>query len=294
MKPITLCGALLLLAFAAAGCTVTVDSQGQTDHQEKRFSVSGTPSVEATTFDGSIQVQSWDNPDVLVEIEKRGPTRAALDQIEVRAAQDGNRISVEARQPGRGAVHVFGFSVSPAARLIVWVPKRADVRVRSGDGSISLDRVSGKIDAYTADGSIRAKELAGDITLTSGDGSVTVENVEGRLALDTRDGSVNVSGRLSVTRLHTGDGSIVYRAEAGTTMTDDWDLTTGDGAVTVYLPSDFGAELDAHTGDGSIRNDMALGAGSDNSRRTIRGRIGAGGHQLKIRTGDGSIRIKTN
>jgi hypothetical protein len=77
-------------------------------------------------------------------------------------------------------------------------------------------------------------------------------------------------------------------------MTDDWDLTTGDGAVTVYLPADFGAELDAHTGDGSIRNDMALGAGSDNSRRTLRGRIGAGGHQLKIRTGDGAIRIKTN
>jgi hypothetical protein len=294
MKPITVCGAILLLAFVAAGCTVTVDSQGQTAHQEKRFPVSGTPSVEATTFDGSIQVQSWDNPDVLVEIEKRGPTRAALDQIEVRAAQDGDRISVEARRPPRGAVHVFGFSVSPSARLIVWVPKRADVRVRSGDGSISLDRVSGTVNAYTGDGTIRANELAGDITLTSGDGSVTVDDAEGRLALDTRDGSVNVSGRLSVTRLHTGDGSIVYRAEPGTKMTDDWDLATGDGAVTVYLPSDFGAELDAHTGDGSIRNDMELGAGSDNSRRTIRGRIGPGGHQLKIRTGDGSIRIKAS
>ena len=34
-------------------------------------------------------------------------------------------------------------------------------------------------------------------------------------------------------------------------MADDWDITTGDGSVSLYLPSDFGAELDAHTGDGS-------------------------------------------
>ena len=39
-------------------------------------------------------------------------------------------------------------------------------------------------------------------------------------------------------------------------MDDDWDITTGDGSVSLYLPSDFGAELDAHTGDGSIRNDL--------------------------------------
>jgi hypothetical protein len=75
-------------------------------------------------------------------------------------------------------------------------------------------------------------------------------------------------------------------------MNDDWDITTGDGGVTLYLPSGFGAELDAHTGDGSIRNDLELSAHPDNSSRTVRGRIGAGGRQLRIRTGDGSIRIK--
>jgi DUF4097 and DUF4098 domain-containing protein YvlB len=291
MKPIPLCGAVLLPALLAAGCTVTVDSQGQIVHEEKRFTVRGTPSVAAATFDGTIQVQSWDNDDVLVEIEKRGPTRAALDEIEVQTSQNGNQITVEVRRP-RHSVHVFGLNVSPTARLTVWVPRHADVRARSGDGSISIERVNGKVDAHTGDGSIRATDIAGDLNLTSGDGSVTVDNAEGRLALDTGDGSVNVSGKLAVVRLHTGDGSIVYRADPGTTMNDDWDITTGDGGVTLYLPSGFGAELDAHTGDGSIRNDLELSAHPDNSSRTVRGRIGAGGRQLRIRTGDGSIRIK--
>jgi DUF4097 and DUF4098 domain-containing protein YvlB len=293
MKSMTLCG-VLSVPLLFAGCTVTVDSQGQIVRDEKRFTVSGTPAVNATTFDGSIQIQSWDNPDVLVEIEKRGPTREAIEQIQVQASQDGNTITVEAQRPRNMSFHFGGFHMSPTARLIVWVPKRADVRARSGDGSIAIDRVNGKIELHTGDGSIRATDIAGDLNLSSGDGSVTVDNAEGRLALNTGDGSVNVSGKLTTVRLHTGDGSIVYRAQEGTTMAEDWEITTGDGGVSLYLPQDFGAELDAHTGDGSIRNDLDLAASNgENTRRTVRGRLGPGGRQLRIRTGDGSIRLRS-
>jgi len=282
---------LLVPAVIAAGCTVTVDSQGQIVHEEKRFTVSGTPSVSATTFDGSIQIQSWDNPDVLVEIEKRGPTRAALDQIEVRTSQNGDAITVEAHRPARHTVHMFGLNVSPSARLIVWVPKRADIRARSGDGSVSIERVNGKLEVHTGDGSVRANQITGDLNLSTGDGSITVDDAEGRLEVDTGDGSVNVSGKLGIVRLHSGDGSIVYHAEPGTKMDDDWEVTTGDGAVTLYLPADFAAELDAHTGDGSIRNDLQS-ADQEANHGSLRTRIGAGGKQLRIRTSDGSIRLR--
>jgi hypothetical protein len=289
---VNLRSALLIPALLAAGCTVTVDSQGQIVHEEKRFTVRGVPSVNAITFDGSIEIRSWENADVLVEIEKRGPTRTALEQIKVRTAQDGNNVTVAGTRPRRHSITVAGFHMSPTARLVVWVPARADVRARSGDGSISIERVSGKLQLHTGDGSIRANEISGDLDLSSGDGSVTVDNAEGTLALNTGDGSVNVSGKLDVVRLHTGDGSIVYRAEPGTKMSADWDITTGDGGVSLYLPAEFGAELDAHTGDGAIRNDLDLSVSRDNTRRTVRGRIGRGGPALRIRTGDGSIRIK--
>jgi len=81
-------------------------------------------------------------------------------------------------------------------------------------------------------------------------------------------------------------------------MKDDWSMTTGDGGVALYLPSDFGAELDAHTGDGSIRNELNVATDNDGDRdkerRTLKGKIGAGGRTLRIRTGDGSIRLKTS
>jgi hypothetical protein len=69
--------------------------------------------------------------------------------------------------------------------------------------------------------------------------------------------------------------------------------------VALYLPADFAAELDAHTGDGAIRNELQIEAsGGDRDkervRRTLKGRLGAGGRTLRIRTGDGSVRLKSS
>lgn len=294
MKFTSAAGVIVLAGLAGAGCTVTVDSQGQIVREEKRFTVSGTPDVRVTTFDGSIQIQSWDKPDVLIEIEKRGGTKESVDALKVTAEQHGNTIELEVKGPSRESFRGIGFHQSSSARLIVSLPRRSDVRAKSGDGSIRIDRVNGVIELRTGDGGIRAADIAGEMTLNTTDGTITVSGAEGRLALDTGDGGVNVTGKLTSVKLHTGDGSIVYRAEPGSAMSDNWDITTGDGGVSIYLPRDFAAELDVHTGDGTIRNELPVASESDgeNNRRTVRGKLNAGGKLLRVRTGDGSVRLR--
>ena len=295
MKCSNAAGVVVVLAgLAGTGCTVTVDSQSQIVREEKRFTVSGTPDIKLATFDGSIQIQSWDKPDVLVEIEKRGATRESVDALKVTAEQHGNTIEVEVKGPARESFTGIGFHRSTSARLIVSLPRRSDVQARSGDGTIRIDRVNGRIELRTGDGGIRAADVAGELTLNTSDGTITVTGAEGRLDLDTGDGGVNVTGRLTSVRLRTGDGSIVYRAEPGSTMAETWEISTGDGSVSLFLPRDFGADLDIHTGDGTIRNELQVTAetGVEVSRRTIRGKLNAGGKLLRVRTGDGSIRLR--
>jgi DUF4097 and DUF4098 domain-containing protein YvlB len=283
------------LAFATAGCTITVNSHSEIAREEKKFAVDGRADLRLATFDGSIEIQSWDRPHVLVEIEKRGPTKESIDALQVIAEQKGNLIDLEVKAPRTESYTGIGLHRTATARLIVNVPRETDIRARSGDGSIKVDRVSGRIDLHTGDGSIRVADVAGDLTLDTGDGSITVEGAEGRLVVDTGDGSVDVTGKLEWVKLHTGDGSIVYRVEPGTKMTGPWEVTTGDGSVSVYLPPDFDADLDAHTGDGTIRNDLAVERNGDKEdRRTVRARIGSGGQLLRIRTGDGTIRVRSN
>jgi hypothetical protein len=288
-----LAGTFVFICALCQGCIATLDSQSEIVREERRFPVKGTPTVRVATFDGNIQIQSWDQPAVLVEIEKRGPTRESVNEIEIKSSQDGDTVAVDVLRP-RPMFHVVGVRSSPKARLIVWVPRRSDVNARSGDGAIDVEHVSGRIDIHTGDGNIRATDTVGELSFNTGDGAVTADEVEGRLLVDTGDGSVNVSGKVSSLRLHTGDGSIVYRALSGIEMADDWEITTGDGSVLIYLPRDFGAELDAHTGDGTIQNDLSFAAGQagEVSRRTVRGRLGEGGRRLRVRTGDGGIRLR--
>jgi len=294
MKAILRAGTVVLAGAVASGCVVNVDSQGQIVREEKRFSLDGTPELHLATFDGAVEIQSWDRSEVLVEIEKRGPTREEVDSLQVESNQKGNRIDLEVKRPRTETFKGFGFHVSTSARLIVSVPRRANVFVRTGDGSIRVERVNGRLELRTGDGSIKASDVTGELVLNTGDGSVVVDGAEGRLALETGDGGVNVTGQFSAVKMHTGDGSIVYRAEPGATMTDDWDISTGDGSVALYLPRTFGAELDAHTGDGTIRNELGLPTprSDEESKRTLRGRLGEGGKRLRVRTGDGSITLK--
>jgi len=286
--------ALLVLTTLTTGCVVHVDTEGQIVREEKRFTVAGTPDLHIATFDGAIEIQSWDKPDVLIEIEKRGATKEAVEALEVVATQDGSRIELEVKRPRRESFSGIGFYRGATARLIVSIPRQTDLRARSGDGSIRIERVNGRLELRTGDGSVRATDVAGEMVINTGDGSVTVSGAEGRLDVDTGDGGVNVSGRLGRVKLHTGDGSIVYRAEPESRMVDDWDITTGDGGVTIYLPEGFSADLDFHTGDGSVRSELKIAGPEEDEkrRRSLRGRIGEGGRRLRIRTGDGAIRLR--
>jgi DUF4097 and DUF4098 domain-containing protein YvlB len=287
--------AAVFFPLVLGGCVV-VDSQGHIARDEKRFTITGNPEVKLTTFDGAIEIRSaTDARTVLVEVEKRGPTQEAIDELKIETTQDGNRIAVEVKRPQRD-VMAFGFGhISPTAKLIVTMPRDGNVIARSGDGSIRIDGIRGKLDLRTGDGSIRASEIGGQLSMATGDGSVTIDNADGDLDVDTGDGSVSIAGKLGIVKVHTGDGAITFRAEQGTTMKDDWSMVTGDGSVALYLPSDFAAQLDAHTGDGAIRNDLKIDSKSGvDERRTLRGTLGAGGRTLRIRTGDGGIRLKVS
>lgn len=290
--------AVPLLAATATlshGCIVSVDSQAQIVREEKRFTVTGVPELRIATFDGAIEIRSWDRPEVVIAIEKRGPTKEAVDALEVRSSQQGERIELNVKQP-RSESYSGGWNRSASARLVVSVPATANIIASSGDGSIRVERVSGRLELTTGDGSITASEVSGELTVRTGDGSVRISDARGRLDLNTGDGSVDVSGRLHGVKLSTSDGSIVLRAEAGTEMSSDWAVTTGDGAVDVYLPAELGADIDAQTGDGAVRSELKVSqdveGDSDEDRRTLRGRVGSGGKNIRIRTSDGSIRLR--
>jgi len=290
------CLAVAAAALLGAACEITVDAGPYSVHEEKRFTVTGTPELSLTTFDGSVEIRSWDRPEVLIEIEKRAADKTLAEAIKVKAEQSGNAISVVVNKPD-GGQPAFGFKVSPTARIVASVPRRCNIVARSEDGSIDIERVDGTIELHTGDGSVKGVDVTGTLRVRTGDGLLRFEDVSGSLDLESGDGGARVTGKLQGLMLKTGDGSVEVRAEDGSSMAADWEIRTGDGGLRLELPAGFNANLDASTGDGAVRVrgfGEPTGDGRDEEgRRELKRALGSGGKRLRLRSDSGTITVKT-
>lgn len=306
-RPLAAACALVVAAAVSSACEVNLNTEGLSARETKTFKVTGKPHVVLDTWDGAIEVHSWDRNEVEVEIEKRAMEQPLLDQMQVHAEQQGDTITVRVTGPAgaefRGVT--IGVHFSPTARLRVSLPRSVTLEAKSGDGAIRAEGLDGQVELTTADGSVTASQITGALKVRSGDGAIRLERVSGTLDLETDDGSIAFDAKPAVLRVKTGDGSIRGEVDFDAVMADNWEITTGDGSVTLRLPSSFNAEMDAETKDGSVRSshpqlstDEPRREGEDSDerrerRRTLRSKMGDGGKTIRVRTGDGTIRIES-
>jgi hypothetical protein len=222
-----------------------------------------------------VKVETWDRPEVLVVIEKHAFDKAAAERMLVTAEQSGNQIDIHVREERDGRMYMhFG---SHSARLIITVPARTRIEAATGDGAVTVRGVEGDLRVHTGDGSIHLERVDGAVDATSGDGDIEID------------------GTIRQLNARSGDGRVRVHA-LGTGPTADWSLLTGDGSVTLEVPENFGADLDASTGDGRVDVSGVAFSGElgRHSRQRARGRIGNGGSRITIRSGDGSISVRSD
>ena len=147
--------------------------------------------------------------------------------------------------------------------------------------------------------SIALTRLAAIASLISARGtSGTIESYL-RFTLPAAPAGTELTG--ATLRLTTSTDTTAASTDAHTLslMTGSWSeqSTTWNTRPT----TGFGAEVDAQTGDGGIRNDLDIVRSDDGerrdreeNRRSLRGRLGSGGKQIRVRTGDGTIRLRSS
>jgi DUF4097 and DUF4098 domain-containing protein YvlB len=261
-------------------------SPAQGDEWSRSYPVQGRPTLQVKTDDGSVRVEAAQGSEIEATVTTVGWSIGPGEVI-ITESQSGDRVEIEVRRPRGRWLSMRHRSIS----VVVSVPSPADLDISTGDGSIEVSALSGKVALGTGDGSITADGLQGEIRLHTGDGSIHAVGLSGQLEANTGDGEMNVRGRFDRLDLHTGDGGIEAVAEPGSRVEAAWSLRSGDGSITLRTPHDLGAELDAHTGDGRIDLDRPVTMRGRISESAVRGTIGAGGPPLKIQTGDGSIHL---
>jgi Putative adhesin len=207
-------------------------------------------------------------------------------KLAVARTSDGVRIE-RPRSPS-GSLDVFGMSTQA---IEIDLPQASQLEIARCSGA-DVRGVTGAVSVHSIDGHVTLTDLQGAVDVRSDDGYLDATNVRSdRLALDSSDGHIALqdvaAGTLSAT---THDGRILADdLSVGTSAT----LQTDDGSVRVRLAPNANLTIDASTRDGRISVDgNSVDRSDDSSQRTIR--LGTGSGQMKVATGDGSIRILTN
>jgi DUF4097 and DUF4098 domain-containing protein YvlB len=228
--------------------------------ETKTFSVSGAPRVTINTFDGHVTIRGWDKPEVTYTATKRANTEESLKQVELQAEQQGQTISIIAKNE---------FEQNASVHLEVYVPRQSTLHVSSGDGRLSLEGVSGDITLRSGDGPIEVSNSGGQLHVNTGDGQIQISKFDGQVDARTGDGGIALDGNFNALSARTGDGTISLTVPAGSSFTIETNATDG---------------ID---NEGfNVSEDVTL------SPRMKRWRIGNGGKVFVLRTGEGQILLR--
>jgi hypothetical protein len=266
MKPATLTRAFL---FMLAVITLAA-LPARADEWSKSYTLNGKPDLHIETSDANIRVTTWDQNTIAAKVitsrYKIGEGGIRIDE-----RQNGNSIEIELRYPH----HYIGFDWgNHRVDIVIQMPREGNVNLRTGDGRIDVAGLKGEMDLH------------------SGDGSENLDNVDGKLHATTGDGHIEANGRFDELELKSGDGHVDVRAGTGSSLASNWRLETGDGSVSLAVPSNFAADVDLHTSDGHIDLDMPVSTEGKIRENDIHGKINGGGSLLTIHTGDGSIHLR--
>lgn len=128
------------------------------------------------------------------------------------------------------------------------------------------------------------------LQLVTVNGSVEVKNVDGVVHATTVNGNCVIATRASG-EATTVNGSV--DVHIGQLAADDrLEFSCVNGSITVSLPANASAGIDASTLNGSIQTDFPLQASHGFGPRSLRGTLGRGGARVKLSSVNGSIRLQ--
>jgi hypothetical protein len=243
---------------AASGCDLAMTdlSAKATDEWKKTYTLAEGGRVEVLNVNGPIEVGPSTGRTVEIRAEKiaRGASEAAakeaLGRIEIIEEATESGVRVETRLPQGG---LFGHG-GGEVRYFVKVPANTTLRVKTVNGSVDLQDVSGTLRASTTNGGVNGRALSGSLDAGTTNGTIAVE--------------MNKVGP------------------------DGVQLETTNGGIRLQIPKDTAATISARLSNGHIdASSLELQTQGEISRRSLDATLNGGGARIRLSTTNGGITI---
>jgi len=257
--------------------------------------------LTVSNFNGPIDVRPATGSTAELRAEKRTDRRGGRITdvaFEVRTSSRGD-VSICSTQEdaddscdegGRHNRHGDGDRQVTVA-MTVLVPRGVSVRIGTGNGEISVVRAGSNVHASTGNGRVHIEATEGAVEAATGNGEVSVRDAKAPVRVSTGNGDVDVTTAEGPVAVTSGNGDIDVRITS-LRAKENMSFSTGRGAVRLTLPANYNGELDASTGNGSIRSEFDLKLKGRLNPQHVRATIGDGGPLLQMSSGNGEFVIR--
>jgi hypothetical protein len=173
-------------------------------------------------------------------------------------------------------------------------------RLETGGGNITLGHSGADLIASTAGGEIQVGEAAGLVRAKTSGGGIRVVRMFGPTDLETGGGSIYLTQVDSPVKASTSSGGITAWFVAPPKSSGTCELQSSDGDITVHLPRELPATIDAQVEKGDehrviVDPAFSLKVSRDETSKEhivrAEGALNGGGELIRLRTVDGNIRF---
>ncbi|MEM9064238.1 MAG: DUF4097 family beta strand repeat-containing protein [Planctomycetota bacterium] len=235
-----------------------------------------------------------------VRIQRGGQDRVEITAV-VRAqtASRAERVGISTRRDRDGYLHIE--ALWPEGRRLerescafdIVVPDAEGVRVRSSNGAVKIDGLSGLADIQTSNGPISVLDHDGPLDADTSNGAVQFETYGSPAKVRTTNGRVELTSVGAPLEIDTSNGSVVVRLDRD--ARGPVEIESSSGSILFEVGEAFGGSVEARTDNGRITVER-LGRRPDllmQSKRHVLIQLDEGRDESSLRTGNGSIRIRT-
>ncbi len=215
--------------------------------------------------------------------ESSDAAAALLDEIRLARDETGDALEVEVIAPRK-------WNRRGHANLEIHLPRGMQVDVSGVNGRVEIEGVRGAVRARSSNGSATISDVVGDIQVATSNAKVSCSCTCGRLMARSSNGKIELQEHRGSVDASTSNGPI--RCSLDQVGKHGVHLATSNGRIVLDLPDDVDADVDIRVDNGVIRNDRELCEVTRQSDGRMRGRIGAGGAMIKLRTSNGWVSLR--
>ena len=131
-----------------------------------------------------------------------------------------------------------------------------------------------------------------DLNLSSVNGGISIKNVSGNMKFETSNGGVSLTDVGGAVRGSTSNGGLTVMLSGSRWDGEGLDVRTNNGGVTLAIPENYNAQLEARTVNGGLSANYPLTiTGELSTSRGISTTLGSGGPTVRVSTTNGGLKI---